>query len=377
MQIARRLALALLGGLLAVSLLGTTGSHLANATIRDRETVKRWLSTSGLYDGLINTVLDESRGAISANVPLDDARVRSIANQAFDGSIVQENAEKLIDGTYAWLEGEAAQPSFRLDLGAAKQELASNLGNYATERAASLPRCSAAESKQLASGSVDVFSASCLPLGVTPEQIGEQLRGEVLRDDQFLSDGAVTNDGLKVTRDGRELSLAEIPELQRLQDLFRLGRLLPYVFGVLGIASFVGIVFLSSGKRAGLRRAGGITLVNGLLVGFSWLILDRSASWLGDMTAERVGQGSFDPTIARNLVGVIREDIGGILLTYALVYLGIGLAALLIATYFKRQPRITTKHEDPSGSEDDLASKAKEQDTKKEPVEAPSTHRDF
>ncbi len=365
MQIGRRMAVSLLGSILALSLLGLVWTHVANATLRNQTTVKGWLNQSGIYDKLVTSVLDENSETPeeSANVPLDDPRVREIANEAFNPAYVQQNVERVVDGVYGWLDGTTAEPSFSVDLNDAKQRLADGLGKYATERAASLPPCSAAESRQLAAeGSANVLSATCLPIGVTPEQAGAQLRDEVLANDTLVNN-PVLNGGIKVERDGQSLSLTDVPELKAVKSAYQFGAWLPYVFIGAVLASFAGVVFLSSTKRKGLTIAGIIVLVCGVIVGVNWFVLDRSVSWLNDRTNSLAGNSGLAQEITGNLLGSVRNDTGNILLWYTVSYLIIGAGCIILAKYFKRTLTFGHKEVAAAGPAPDTASEKADEST--------------
>ncbi len=366
MNILRRMAVAVLASILALSLLGLVWSHAANSTIRDKDTVKNWLEQSGLYENLVNSILDESlkSASNSQNIPLNDPRVRQIANETFGPEFVQENVEIVLDSVFGWLNGETAKPEFKIDLNDAKLKLASELETYATELASSLPPCSPEETRQLAtSGGVDVFSATCLPIGVSPAQVGAELKQEVLSSDQFLSDTSFDSNDLKVDQNGQQLPLNETEQLQQIKTGYSFGLLLPYIFGLSALFSSIGIIALSSTKRRGVNRVGGALLVSGLIVGTVWFTLDRSAAWFSGKTS-LVGESNLGQEVAGNILQSIRNDIGGLLLTYVAFYVLFGAGCLLVAYFYKRpktdeveKPKETSKPETASVGVDNSINK--------------------
>jgi len=294
---------------------------------------------SGIYNNIVASILDESAHSTdkSGSVPLDDPRVRQIANEAFSPSYIKQNAETVVDGVYNWLDGKTSQPEFQIDLQQAKVRLADGLASYASERASSLPTCSLAESRNLAAaGNVDVFSANCLPIGISPAQVASELRSEVINSDQFLDDTKIDSKDLKIDREGKALSFTELPELKKIQSGYQLSAWLVYLFAITSAVSFGGIVFLSSTKRRGLERAGAITFISGVAVGTIWFMIDRSASWLNDRSISLAVDSGVAQDVAANILKAISNDIGGLLLWYTAGYISVGVLGLLIAKFYRR-----------------------------------------
>ena len=74
-----------------------------------------------------------------ASIPVDNPQFHAIAKNAFNPVLLNGSLEAVLDGGYNWLEGSADKLDFRIDLTDAKQELATGLGSYVTNRVIASP----------------------------------------------------------------------------------------------------------------------------------------------------------------------------------------------------------------------------------------------
>lgn len=333
MNILRRMALATLGTIMLFALLGAAWSHVTKATLGNRDAVKRWLNESQFYDRVATSVLEQaSKGHAESDkqsIPVDDPNVRQIVNTAFSPDFLQRSIESVLDGTYNWLEGNSDKPEFRVDLADAKQRLADGLGNYAVSRAASLPACTAAQSAQLSQEGFDALNAPCLPPGVNPQTAAADLRNQIITSEDFLGETSFSGDDLKVTSNGREVSIDQAAEFKRLQSAYQAGLLAPLLLGLTAVAAAVVIVFLSSSKKSGLIRAGLISLTAGLLLAISWGVLASGSNWLSKRAADLGGESSVSRELAADMVQAVIADITGVLRWYAIGLALLGLALIV------------------------------------------------
>lgn len=329
----------LFGIALFFCLTGLAWAHVGTATIRNRETVKSWLVESGFYDNVVDTVLEAANQQESesgeADIPVDDPQIQAITKDAFSPGYLQENVEKVLDGTYAWLEGRTPKPEFIIDVSMAKQKLADGLANYAVSRAANLPACTPDQMAAM-TDDYDALNATCLPPGVSPQAAAENLRYEILTNEEFLGDTTFSGDDFKIEENGQKVAIAD-SQFRRAQTVYKVTGYGPYIFGVLAVLMAAAVFFVSSTRRNGLRRVGIIFISSGLLLGLSYLAYNRSSSWLNSRAQDLSGETSAGRELAAGLVDVIGKDISSLLLWYAIGFTAIGVIGVLISIFYKRQ----------------------------------------
>lgn len=338
MNIMRRFGLSVFAALLFFSLLGLAWAHVAAATIRNRETVKSWLDESNFYDQIVDGVLDSAKQQTAeegTSLPVDDPQVQAIAKEAFSPEYLKENAEKVLDGTYRWLSGDTQRPVFEIDLAAAKQRLADGLGKYATDRAAGLPVCTAAQARGLADG-FDALNAPCRPPGVSAATAGASLRDEILNNQDFLGDTTFSGDDLFKNDSGQNAD----SQLQRFQTAYSLWGLAPYLLAGLAVLSALAVFFLSPTKRQGLRRVGVILATAGgwlALMGFGLqLIVNMLARSVANSSSGGLMDSAAMKTLVADLAKVAYADAKVILLGYGIGFAVLGIGAVLFAKFFRR-----------------------------------------
>lgn len=376
MNAARRFAVAFCASLLGLSLLVLPWAHVATETIRDRDTVKNWLDKSGFYEKVVLGLL-ESAESSEGNVPVDDPQVVAIAQEAFSPAYLKENTEKILDGTFAWLEGDTEAPEFTLDISDAKLRLADGIGAYATRRAAELPVCTPAQLQEFTDG-FDVFSAPCVPPGVSAAQAGETLRNQVLASDQFLSDTTITGEDLtKPSAVEGQPAVSATEDLKSLPEAYQAGGTALWLSLALVVLSAAGAFFLSSTRRSGVWRVGVIVVTSGVIIGISFLLIDRGSAWLENRAQTLGGDNSVSQDLLAGFVREVSQDVGVILGWYALGYLLFGTAVLLFAKFYgwPKAPHLR-QGTDPEPPVDDSPRPALSETTAKQddtPGEKPAT----
>jgi multisubunit Na+/H+ antiporter MnhG subunit len=266
MQFARKallvLATAILPALLFAAAVDIGVLHIVGSPAP----IKKILSKSGIYGSAVDQVLHENQ-KVSANgneVSLTDPAIKAAAQKSFSPKVVQDTTEKIIDGTYDWLSGKSSQPTFNVDLSAAKATFASNVGAAATERASTLPVC---PGRTLPS-TTDPLNITCVPRGITPAQIGAEAQNDVLHSEGFLDNPVITPDQFK--NSGSSQTIFN-DQLKNLPDQYKRIKATPVILIILSILAILGVIFLSATKRKGLRHAGIVLATVGIfMVVFAW-----------------------------------------------------------------------------------------------------------
>ncbi|HSX44326.1 MAG TPA: hypothetical protein VLE69_03465, partial [Candidatus Saccharimonadales bacterium] len=211
-----------------------------------------------------------------------------------------------------------------------KQQLINGLGAYVEKRLNTLPLCAS----PLPSPDFDPFIASCRPGAVPIALIAQGTKSDLTKRPDFLGNTTITADTLKIKQTNAAGQDEEIPvfsqtQVKRIPLLYRVGRFLPVLLGVVAIGVAVCVVWLYHDHYKGLRRIATSLLIAGVLTGLAMVAtvvgnLQLHRQLLGAKTSSAVGQ------FAGSLVDVIAHDINRILLWFTLGFLLSGAALLLV-----------------------------------------------
>jgi hypothetical protein len=265
----------LLSLFLLVTLLGTALSTSANVTLGKPDKIETYLAKSKLYDHFVAYVADQASksegGDQTGSVSLNDAVVQAAARSSFPPQLIQQGVNGFIDANYAWLEGKTTIPQFRIDLSAAKETFAQKVGRHVKTYTASLPVCATAAAAQQQIN-VDPLSAACRPQGVDPATVGAQVTKRLSTTGDFLSDPVITANAINPK--GNKQDQPYYQKLSQLPKAYRLGTKLPYILSALSVLLALGIVFIALSRRRGLRRAGMVLVLAGVILIVSKFVSD-------------------------------------------------------------------------------------------------------
>jgi hypothetical protein len=270
MSLWRRSLVYLLSLVLFLSLLWSAYLTSGNIAFRHPDKVKVWLKESNLYGHFVADVIAQGQKSAGDQEPgtvsLSDSAVQQAAQTSFTSDSIQKNVESFLDANYAWLEGKTDKPSFAIDLTQAKQTFAEQVAQYTKTRLATLPVCTAAQLQQIqASGDLDPLSISCRPAYLTPDASAAQVKSQIENSQDFLSNPVVTADNFSQSQ-GVKTSQPYYKKLSFAPTVYKVGAYVPFVAGLLAVLSAIGVVFLSSRKRTGLRKVGLLVLFAGVIL---------------------------------------------------------------------------------------------------------------
>jgi multisubunit Na+/H+ antiporter MnhC subunit len=289
---------------LFVALLGGALVSSADLNLRQPARIESWLNQSQLYNHFVSEVITQAQKSTSGDdqdgqsgtsqsgtnqndqsgtVSLSDSVVQQAAKSAFPPALVQQDVNTFLDSNYAWLQGKTSSPNFVINLTAAKQSFAQQVGQYVQVYTASLPVCTPAQ--LIADQGVDPLAASCRPATLTPEIAGTAATQQLAGSSNFLSNPVITassinpqangagNSSANTTNTTNETDTKGTPQnqpyyqkLSRLPGLYRLATKLPLLLGGAAILSTLGIIFIAPRKRKGLRRVGLVLLETGIIL---------------------------------------------------------------------------------------------------------------
>jgi hypothetical protein len=245
-------------------------------TVGSPTDVKKLINDSGLYTSVVPSLLDQTKSVSTTigNIPTSDPTVRQAANQSLSPKDVQKNAETAIDSIYGWLNGKTDQPNFQINLTSSQAAFADNLANAVQTKAASLPACTT----PYTSTSFDVENATCLPAGVNPQALADQVRSQVNSGQSFITKPVLSANDLK--SEGQNQSVFQ-NQWKNLPGQYQKVKKTPYILLLLTLLLAVGIVFLSPTWQRGLRHVGWTLAIMGLfMLVLAWALARSNTSLL-------------------------------------------------------------------------------------------------
>lgn len=309
-----------------------------NAVFGTPAILKTSIADSGIYQSFIPNTLDETlkeQGHSVENVPLNDPEVRSAFQSAFTPELLQRTAEQFIDSIYGWLEGNSPSPDFRIDLTESKQNLVSSLGDYAAKRAAGLPACNFQQLRELQGTDIDPFSVSCLPPGLTPTTVRQQVITDLASSKELLGDPVLTEENLPKNERGQTV----FQQASQLPDIYQKAKGAPYFFGLLGLLVMAGVILLNEDRRRGFRIVGYSFLTVGVVVLVStWLVayaMGRLKQPNGELA--KLSNTNFEHSLVE-LVSKITSALNSKLYVFCLVYIAIGACVFVVLHRTRPQP---------------------------------------
>lgn len=316
--------------LLPLILVALASSFALVRSFGSPEPIKASLQETGIYGSAVDTFLsatdnpnEESQDTLSVDNPV----VREAFKRAFPPQLVQDSSEKFIDSVFAWLEGETVLPDFRIDLRQAKATFVERVAAGAEARAAKLPVCSDGQTTFQ-----DPFRATCLPPGVPASAAGDEIRRELAGgEEQFLKDPILTAGSIKSEDGEPAFSNSSLPETyQTLKDV-------PLILALAALVLLLAVVFLSDSRRQGLKRAGVVLLVVGvIIIIFSWLTTRVVNNQLAPNLIKLENSAALEEKL-QALVKNVSERTGKNSMLAGAVYAGLGALAIGTKMYWDRR----------------------------------------
>lgn len=350
MHLARRIFVGFLITLLPLLLLATALDYGITSTAGNPAKVKKIAADSGIYQNIIPAALDQAQQNSKGGeaVSLADPAVKSAAEKAFSPQFLRQTSDNIIDGVYRWLDGKAPQPDFRIDMSGQKAQLATLVAAHAQQVAASLPRCSFTQSEALArlGPNFDVFNAKCLPIGVTPVNAAAEVKKDVLGNKDFLKDPVITADSFKTSNgcqpterscasNQNPTSLFQSDAAKKMPGVYQWLKRSPFILAFLSLLVMLGVVFIGTSRRRGLRQVGVVLLVSGLLlIAFAWglnKVINNSA-----LPKVNINDNAVFTKDVKSLVTDLTQDVDKNFWIFGGVYSVLGVAAILTALMYRR-----------------------------------------
>ena len=329
MNYLRKITVGVACGLLPFILFGLGLSYSLYQVVGKPDRIKTALSQSGVYDTAASSFVDALQkdaekqpdaGGVSASheLPVEQAKVKEAIAGAFPATNLKMHADGLIENLYLWVQGETTDLRLTLDLAENQASLLANLEHQAKERAANLPRCEKPPTEE-----VDIFRATCLPTGITPDMAAEKLMTE-LRQGEFFTQQSIDISSAK-DETGQTLA-TRLKNVPGFYDAWIKGM---WAAGILAILLLSAVIFLSRPRRSGIRRAAKICLTVGvssaLFAWFSYFLINKFAESLAKSGDSAL---SLQATLIK-LIRILAQDMRWWWLGYALILAVLGIGTLV------------------------------------------------
>ncbi len=347
--------------------------------------LKESLKVSKVYDNLVASIIDsatkESAGQLDGSIEesaFSQPAVQEAAKKALTPVFLQTTSEEIINGIYGWLRGDTPQPEFNIDVSAVRQRFITSVGDYAVNRAKTLPACTAEQSAQLTQQSIDALTTACVPAGYNVENLRAQIETELNKQeteagqqkDNLLQQTTISPDTLPKDENGKTAVQNFAENAEKAPEVFSFVVITPWIFGILAIISAGLVVLLYDDKRRGIRSLGisalaigGLSLLGIFISNFGFKQLEKSDSLL------KADANIKEPLLA--FLHSLSRAFNNRILTIGLVYVVLGAGTLLVLQFTKtKQPKEqapATDEENPENSDKDteIIAKQKEQEPTK------------
>jgi len=337
MLILKRLIAIVLTPLLILLLFAAAVDYGVVKTIGQPAKVKKLVADSGVYHSIIPNLLNQQKNIQTSvgNIPLSDPVVKQAAEASFSPTLVQTNTEAAIDNIYAWLDGKTPAPTFKIDFSSAQGDLANNLAAVAQARAASLPVCKTA----ITSTSFDVYSATCLPKGVTPATVSQSIRDQINAGKGFIDKPVITAGDVK-SDNGQSVFNTKLKDAPKQYQRFKRS---PYILLLLAAVVATILFFVRPTIASGLRHVGIIfALIGVFMLFFAWAVTKANANVIQPKISLSNAVVSADvKKLATDIVQAIDKNYWVFGVIYTLI--GVGLVATPLIINRTRQPKPTAE----------------------------------
>lgn len=306
--------------------------------------LKTSLKTSKVYDhavdGLVENInKDSAKNSEGGDNPFSDPAVLQAAKTALTPAFLQKSSESIIDGVYGWLSGKTAQPTFSIDAAGVKQQFVKAVGDYAVNRAKTLPVCTVAQLKQMGSSKIDPLSATCVPPGYNAESLRDQIAAQLDKPSEdgkpnILQQQTITADSLPKDENGQTPVQKITEKGEKARKIFQLVSKAPLLLGSLAVVSGGLLVLLHDEKRRGIRNLAVTVLPIGVLGLLSVFVTNVIFAKLEKSDAVL----KADANIQQPLIDLVHGLSGAVnqkLLLIAVTYTVLGTGTLIVLHYTK------------------------------------------
>lgn len=335
MEVARKLTLAVCETILLFCIGLFVFALLFRVTIGNPELVKSTLSESGIYTITTNNLKEQLRSANTDIGRTDSPIIPNAVDQAVKTERIQNFMESGVTQTYAWLEGTTETPQFSLDINQIKTEFADAVATGLTERAATLPACSA----RLQPTTSDILTINCIPPGTNAAAEIEKVRQQILAADaeQINSEAPLSAEALSIDNNGQQQPYYQ--SLKQLPGYYQ--ALKAAVFVITGVFLLMAllIVLLKRPRFMALRTLSIPFMIYGILYVIAGYFVPKQLENLLDSSTEQVSSTDFGEPLKK--VGTTLINHGSsVLIKTGVIFFIVGVACLTAYIIIKKRQKL-------------------------------------
>jgi hypothetical protein len=334
-----------------------TGSVL-QASVLNRDMVKHWLATSGVYDNALKSffMLETNQGLATGE------DIQKAFDATFPPSYLRQQTETVLDATYDWIDGKSSNISFTIAIKDKREAFRDNLIKQVEPRVAALPACPTRINP-------NTNNPTCIPQGVNARDFAAQILQ--LDDDSDFLNVPITPQSLA----GSGFQAPEVPQLPGIVGAVRSSLLvLPIVLLVFGAF----YVLLSDSKLRGLGIIGRRVFFQGLLVVAGGVLVWTAGPTI-DIAAATQGNDTQQLALAQNIINpvvrTILPDVGRLFALFGGIVTAAGGAAWLVAFIIRRKYAHITQFSPKTSQQRLNPQAAPGQDTQEVPPTPPKPQR--
>ncbi len=362
MDILRKIGIGICALLLGPTLIIASSAFAFQRTVGNPDYVKTTLGDGKIYEAVGSQIKLQTQNE-GENQP---KFVKKALKNATDSTVLKEVIESGIDNVFAFLKGDIKVEEISIDITPVTSVLDKELITQLKSEIDKLPTCSGTQ----APTSSDPTKANCIPKGTNEDKFATQAIDDILGEEGILADNKLTLQDIQTVGQSGGQQSADIENLNQslnqIASLYQLSRWLTPFSILLSLLFSAAIILLSKSRLHGVRRAGWIILLNGLLLFFISLVANFGAQ---TFIPQASGISLLGDTI-QGIAKTIISDVTKYNKIIGIVFFIIGLAmtivsSILIKKHAKDRPEADLK--DSEASIDKSVSKAVEQEPKKEP----------
>lgn len=295
------------------------------ATLLNRDTAKRWLAESGVYDAFVGSYF-QSQAQTSGLLTNDDINKAFVAT--FPPGYVKQQSETALDAFYNWVDGKTKTVSYSLPVNEKRQEFVNNLIKQAEPRLAALPQC---PTRIVPNAS----KPTCIPQGMTAATLAQNsIR---LADEDPLLKNPLTTE---VVTNAITQSGAKLPDAPWLPMAAQWARQAAVVLPMLILLAATSYILLHEDKIKGLGAIGRRALFQGLIV-----VIGGAFLWVAgtniDLTTAAQDSDPQQLAIISNIVNpfiqIVLPDVGRAFVLFSGIVAVLGALAWIAAVIVRRK----------------------------------------
>jgi hypothetical protein len=328
----------LTGSFFKLAIISLAFSLATLSVLGSPEPIKTSLDESGIYNEVIEGLLESAQKEQDKNTPGEDLslttpEIQRAARDAFTPELLKESANNFLDGMQAWLAGDTAEPQFTINLANAKKTFIQRVADNAEARLLSLRPCTAEESAQLTGKDIDPFTVKCRP-PILISQEKKKLINELENETEFLEDPVITADNL--TKDDANKFQED---LKNLPKSYQLLKNMPVISVVVAVLMAGALVLLHDDKWRGVRKVSMTLLITGLVLLLGTLLIALLFKKVDQNTLVEVDSETLKNSLLDVLQRLVRV-FNRTLMVVSIVYTAIGGGGLIGLHFLNKKGKL-------------------------------------